>query len=301
MPQSEYAKLVEYLESHQQQERVVSQVKEEKQEKVVADSTKKLLEECSEKIHADIPLTKSTFESKGFDVSKFESLMRSRLIDGHKKSQTYERPYVSVTELTSCVRKNYYVRMKYQIDIEKQYQFAYLYLINQVGNTVHEVVQNLYDHTEVEKTIVSEKFQVKGRIDGIRDHFLLEYKTIDKKKFKNKYIEDHYVQGNIYAYILNTEYNYSIKTVTVVYFTRDLKGVYPFDIPVNLQKAELYLKRAPILLTSIARKSVPEPLGATNEHCKWCPYRSYCEEDPTELLQPFNEKKKVKKKSVFLL
>jgi len=297
MADNEYAKLVEYLETHQQQERVVEEI----QQKVTTKNTKKLLEECSAKIHADIPLTKSTFNSEGFDVHKFESLMRSKLIDDHKRGQTYERPFISVTELTSCLRKSYYSRMKYQIDISKQYQFSYLYLINHVGNTVHEIVQNLYDHTEVEKTIVSDKYKIKGRVDGIRDKFLLEYKTIDRNKFKNAYIADHFVQGNIYAFILNSEYNYKIHTVTVVYFTRDLKGVYPFDIPVAPKEAQKYIKRAPILLSSIERKSVPEPLGATTEQCKWCPYKSYCEKDTTELLQPFEEKKKVKKKSVFLL
>lgn len=299
----EYSNLIEFLEKQKRPGDVSSSRKKQKPVETkddVSKSTKQLLKECSEGIHSDIPITKSIQESKGFDVVKFESLMRSKLIDSYKRGQSYERPYISVTELTSCIRKNYYVRMKYPIDIEKQYQFSYLYLINCVGNVVHEVVQDLYDHTETEKTVLSEKFGVKGRVDGIKDNFLSEYKTIDQKKFHGKYYELHYIQGNIYACILNVEYNYSIDTITVVYFTRDFKRIFPFDIPFDRSKAEHYLRRAPLLKSCIAKKIVPKPIGADKEQCKWCSYKKYCEEDKTDMLQPFREKSKMKK-SVFLL
>jgi len=295
--------LISYLEK---QKRPVGPPKtvvdKETTKKEVVQNTKKILEECTGKIHADNPFTKTIRESKGFDVYKFESLMRSKLIDGHKRGQSYERPYISVTELNTCVRRNYYVRMKYPVDVAKQYQFAYLYLINQVGNTVHDVIQTLYDHTEVEKTIISEAFKVKGRVDGIRDNFLLEYKTIDVNKFKNVYFDAHYIQCLIYAYILNHEYNYNIDTITIVYVTRDLKRVIPFDLELDDKRALSLLKRAPMILESIAKKSVPDVIGADAEQCKYCPYVSICAEDPTDTPQPFKKPvKDTQKKSVFLL
>lgn len=297
----EYANLIEYLKK--QKSITSSRVKKKTPTKNndISESTKQLLEECSEKIHSDIPLTKNIRTSKGFDVSKFESLMRSKLIDDYKRQQSYERPYISVTELISCIRKAYYSRLKYAINLEKQYRFSYLYLINRVGNVVHDLVQDLYDFIENEKPVLSEKFGVKGRIDGIRDNFVFECKTIDKDKFQNKYLESHFHQGNIYAYILNVEYNYNIDTITIVYFTRDFKRIFPFDVPVDLNKAEDYLRRAPRLRNCIDRKIVPDPLGADKEQCKWCSYKKYCEEDRTEIMQPFKIKSKVKKKSVFLL
>lgn len=299
---NDLGKLINYLEQQKGPVGPPAPVKIEPTKEDVVNNTKKILEECTGKIHADIPLTKAIRDSKGFDVYKFESLMRSKLIDGHKRSQSYERPYISVTELNSCVRRNYYVRMKYPVDIAKQYQFAYLYLINEVGNTVHDVIQTLYDHTEVEKTIISETYKVKGRVDGIRDNFLLEYKTIDVNKFKNVYIEAHYVQGLIYAYILNHEYNYGIDTITIVYVTRDLKRVVPFDLELDDKRAEKLLKRAPMILNSIAKKTVPAPIGADDEQCKYCPYIKVCSEDATEIPQPFKRKvKNEQKKSVFLL
>ena len=311
MPNSlanDYESLIKYLETEKAKSSSFKKVepkqpkKSDVKQEDAAKKTKQLLEECSENIHADIPLTKAVQNSKGFDVFKFESLMRSKLVDGHKRSQSYERPYISVTELCSCIRKSYYIRMKYPINVEDQYQFSYLYLINEVGNTVHEAIQNLYDHTEVEKTILSEKYKVKGRVDGIRDRFLLEYKTIERAKFKGKYIEAHYIQGNIYAYILNTEYNYDIDTITIVYIMRDLKKVVPFDLPLDIKGAESYLRRAPIILDSVSSKRAPDPIGSDEEQCKYCLYKKYCEEDKTDMIQPFNKKdKKKKKKSVFLL
>jgi CRISPR/Cas system-associated exonuclease Cas4 (RecB family) len=297
----DYEQLISYLES--QTKKASTMVVEPEKISDVKSDTKKIIEECSE-IHSDVPLFKNKITSEGFDVFKFENLMRTKLIDGHIRGQSYERPYISVSELYSCIRKTYYNRMKYNVNLDKQYQFSYLYLINNVGNTVHDLVQSLYSHTEVEKTIISEKYKVKGRVDGIIDNFLLEYKTIDKDKFKNKHQDVHYIQGIIYAYILNTEYNYKIDTITIVYILRDLKRIVPFDLPLDNERAQKFLRRAPVILKNIYNKVVPEPIGSDKEQCNWCSYKKYCLEDKTERLQPFKkikENKNKTKKTVFLL
>ena len=293
---NEFANLVKYLEEQQKRE---SNTQERVLKQEIKQKTKKIIEECSAGIQSDVPLLKKVKFSKGFDVLKFESLMRSKLIDSYKRSQSYERPYISVTELCSCIRKSYYTRLKYSIDLENEYQFAYLYLINKVGNDIHEVIQTLYDHTEVEKTIISEKYKVKGRVDGIRDRFLLEYKSIDAEKFKEKYVDEHYTQSCIYAYILNTEYNYKIDTITIVYIIRNLKRIIPFDLPIDNNRAVKFLNRSQILQSHLTKKRVPEPVGATKEQCKWCSYKKYCEEDGNSTT--FSKQKEEKRKSIFLL
>ena len=69
------------------------------------NNTEKILEECKEeKLPTPQVITNSTL---GFDADKFENLMRSRLIDDYKKMQSYERPYISVTELFYCLRNTY--------------------------------------------------------------------------------------------------------------------------------------------------------------------------------------------------
>jgi len=298
-PNNPFEKLLDYLNA-QDQLKKKAPVKETKPKKVKKISdTQKLIEES--KIYSYIP--GETFEhpppkkSDGFDVSKFESMMRAKLIEEYKKTQTYERPYISVSELCSCIRKCYYVRIKYPVDFKNLYTFAYLYLIQKVGNVIHDIIQELYNFSETEKTVVSERFKVKGRVDGIRDSFLFEIKSIDFEKFNNQYIKEHYIQAIIYAYILNKEYNYKIKTITIIYVIRNLKKIVPFDLPINDKLAESILNKAPILKSAIESLQVPEPFGSTQELCKFCLYKKQCEEDKCEIMvQPFKKKKHPKDK-----
>lgn len=300
---NEYTKLFDYLDYHKKasggrtpkQKKKPPEDKREQKKRQIAAETKKLLEESSE-IHSYVPGHLPN-KSTGFDVEKFESLMRSRLVDDYKRLQSYERPYISVGELYSCTRQNYYTRLRYPVDVREQFRFAYLYLIQKIGNEIHTIVQELYDFTELEKTIVSEKYKVKGRIDGIRERYLYEIKSIDPGKFQNEYIKEHYYQANIYAYILNSEYDYKLEKVTIVYVLRDLKRVIPFDLPINDSLAKSHLSRAPLLLKAVSKREVIDPIGATNEQCKYCLYKKYCKKDNCiEVLQPFV--KKVKKKEV---
>jgi len=235
--------------------------------------------------------------SIGFDVDKFEKLMRSRLIDDYKKAQSYERPYISVTELFYCTRKAYYSRLKYATDLKKQFNFAYLDLINRVGNTVHEYVQEIYNFTETEKTIISEKYKVKGRIDAIYENFLYEFKTLDEKKFTGRYVKEHYYQPIIYSYILNSEYNYNISTITLVYFFRDnlKRKPYSIDLPLDDKVAINFLEQATLLHNCINRKEVPEPLNSNEDQCRWCPYIDFCKKDQSKMNKPFEIKSEEKK------
>jgi len=284
---NEYNNLFNYLEHHKKSsESRLKKPKEDIKAKHVADATKRLLEESQ--VHSYIPNVR---KSSGFNVSKFESLMRSRLIDGYKRLQGYDRPYISVGELYTCMRQNYYTRLHYPIDIKEQFRFAYLYLIQKIGNEIHNVIQELYDFTETEKTVVSEKYKVKGRIDGIRDIYLYEIKSYDIAKFENKYEQDHYLQANIYAYILNSEYGYKIKKVVLIYVMRDLKTIVPFDLPVDDALAKSLLKRAPLLHAALEKRETIDPLGATMNHCKYCAYPKVCKNDKcVDIIQPFAKK-----------
>lgn len=303
---NEFTKLVEYLESQViVKPEGVSDVKEDKPKDI-----KKIIEECTtdgksfeefKNIQSDSPFPPRHPVSKGFDVERFEALMKMKLVDEYKKLQSYERPYISVTELFSCLRKSYYIRLKYPVDLNKLYSFPYLYLINMVGNEIHDIVQSLYDFTDTEKTIVSERFKVKGRLDAIKENCLVEIKTIDVEKFQNTYRKIDYWQGSVYAYILNTEYSTSIDTITIVYFLRNLKEVVPFDLPFDANLALKFLSYGPVLHSKVSQKSVPDPVNADSEQCKYCLYRKFCLEDETSLVRPFQRKDSDSKKSAFLL
>lgn len=295
---NKYGALLEYLESESSVKKVVK--KEEplftidtKQD--VSKETKELLKNSLEGIHSDVYQKPPNVISRGFNVDKFENFMRTKLVDNHKRMSSYERPYISVTELFTCLRQTYYKRKDYKIDVSKQFGFSYLYLINKVGNTIHDVIQELYDHTEIEKSVISKKYSVKGRVDGIRNNFVLEYKSIDESKFTGKYILEHYFQGIIYAYLLNSEYGYKIDTITIVYIMRNLKRIVPFDLPIDDKKAIHFLEFGPVLKNCLEMNKVPDPTNSTNEQCKWCQYKKYCDKEN------INPNKVKKNKPVFLL
>ena len=299
---NEYEKLLRYLEK-QEPKSVAIPLKKEKipnptKKELASRNTKKILEEATIDDFIDLPHihVRKTHQSKSFDISKFESMMRSKLIEEYKTRQSYERPYISVSELYVCLRQNYYVRKRYQVNIKAQFQFSYLYMIQKVGNVIHELFQDIYNFTEVEKSVVSEKFKVKGRLDAIKGKTLYEIKTIDPTKFKGTYIKEHAFQGLIYAYILITEYGYDIDNITIIYVLRNLKTIQAFDIKIDMKLAETFLTRGPILLSNLDQNIVPEPIGANKEQCRWCPYKSYCGDDGFKNITPPFIKKEKKKK-----
>ncbi|MHA1623153.1 MAG: CRISPR-associated protein Cas4 [Candidatus Heimdallarchaeaceae archaeon] len=285
-------------------DRIKKPKKQTKKEKIKTD-TKKILEESQIDQFKDIPSHRKKLPSKGFDVEQFESLMRSKLIEEHKTRQSYERPYISCSELYVCMRQTYYSRKRYQINVKAQYRFSYLYLIQKVGNVIHDIFQELYNFTEVEKTVVSEKYKVKGRIDAIQEYILYEIKSIDAEKYTGKYQEVHYIQSNIYAHILTTEYDHKIKNISLIYVLRNLKKVYVFDLEVDHELAKKYLERAPILLKALDDNKIPETIGASKDQCRYCSYKKYCEKDGYDkIVPPYIKKKQAKKeekKSVFLI
>lgn len=328
--ENEYEKLLRYLESQnynrpskgdlkfkpvdtlkQTREKIKakSEAKPKTKKEEVSEATKKLLEESQIDEYIDLPHTHGKhLPSKGFNVQQFESLMRAKLIEEYKTRQSYERPYISCSELYNCTRQNYYVRKRYQIDISAQYKFSYLYLIQKVGKVIHDIFQELYNFTEVEKSIVSEKFKVKGRVDALKEKTLYEIKSLDTDKYTGKYVREHYIQAVIYAHILIHEYDYPIDNITIIYVLRNLKSIRVFDLDVDEKVALMYLERAPLLLRALDSNKVPDPVGAISDHCKFCPYQKYCEKDTyTKIIPPFleqtekKEKSKKKEKSVFLL
>ncbi|RLF57673.1 MAG: hypothetical protein DRN27_07320 [Thermoplasmata archaeon] len=306
---NEYENLVRYLDKQEIKKIADNAPISEKtktktvtKKELASQNTKKLLEEATIDDFKDLPtvhINKGN-QSKSFDVIKFESMMRSKLVEEYKTRQSYERPYISVSELYVCMRQNYYVRKRYQSDIKSQFRFAYLYLIQKIGHVIHEIFQDLYNFDEVEKSVVSEKYKVKGRLDAVKGKVIYEIKSIDPTKFKGVYIKEHLFQGIIYAYILIKEYGYEIDNITIIYILRDLKTIRAFDVKIDMALAESFLMRGPILLSAIEENVVPETIGATKKQCQWCPYKKFCEDDGfNKIIPPYKRKKKsITKKEV---
>jgi CRISPR/Cas system-associated exonuclease Cas4 (RecB family) len=316
---NDYTKILDYLDSldtttTKKKEEVKQPLPEKhkssstlvlEEEEKVRKSTREIIQKSKTKEGKELPGKKSS----GFDVKKFESLLRTKLIDEYKKLQSYERPYISVSEIVACIRKAYYYRLKFSVDVKDLFKFPYIGLIQEVGNSIHSYVQTTYDFTEVNKTLVSDKFGVKGKTDASKDNYLYELKTVDEDKVPSEPLSYHYDQGLIYAYIMNTEYGYNIDTITVVYIVRsNLRKIVPFDVPMNEERAKSLLERGVTLRNHLVKNTTPEPLGATIDQCNFCEFKKFCEKDPSEVTKPYDFSKFEKEidkvdlsKSVFLL
>ena len=280
----DYKKLVSYLESE-----IKVQPKKEGKTDV-------------REVHSDVPRYDRKRTSPSFNIYQFEDAKRDKLIKNFEKRYRRNKLTTSVTEILGCVRKNYYLRLRFPIDFKKHFRFAYLDFITTMGNKMHDYVQELYNFDAVELPIESKEHKVKGRIDALKGkENLIELKSIDVEKI-NDIKTNHYEQGLVYSYILNKYYGYDINLITVVYIGRDLRTIVPMDAPINWStetvKVESILNRSLTLLKAVKDKKLPEPFGSTKEECKFCPYKDICGDNE---IKAETESKENKKEAVFLL
>jgi CRISPR/Cas system-associated exonuclease Cas4 (RecB family) len=292
---SKYEKLLKYLEQHEtvvKEKPKKPEPKKIEEPKTIEDSkeqvrqlTKEMIKETE--VFSFVPShVKKKYPTEGFDVRLFEEKLVKKLIEEHKKLQSYERPYISVTEVINCLRACYYYRKKYSIDLKKKFTYPYLFVRRKVGDAVHEAIQSIYSFDEVEKTIISEKFHVKGRLDGLSDVFVIDFKP--SETLRNEVDQKHYDQGNIYATILNTEYGYSIQKVVIVYYILNFKDMQVFSNKVDLKRGLEFLKRGKLLKERIENNILIDPIGATEKECRYCPYVKFCQRDGFEAISPPN-------------
>jgi len=215
--------------------------------------------------------------SKGFDVSKFKQNLIKRLIDDYKSYENYERPYLSVGEILSCMRAVYFARKKYAIDYYKKFSFPFLLFFQERGIALHRIVQNAYGMEKIDYTIISKVYKVKGKCDGVLGNFLYEIKIVDPDKFTGTYNPKDFNQANIYAYILNSEYKTKFDTITLVYVIGDLKHVIPIDVPVDMPKGQKMMQKASVLWSCIRENKIPEDNFCVMDECNFCAYKKYCE------------------------
>jgi len=253
--------------------------------------------------------TDSLQSSKGFDVSLLRKNAKEKLIEEFKSSQQYERPYISITELVSCPRQVYYSRKKYQVDFDKMFNFVYLKLAANIGNSFHNFIQDTYGFKEKEKTVISEQYKVKGRLDATQANFVYEIKPVDEDKMKDPYNKAHYDQAVIGAWILNNEYNYYIDTITLIYYVRNnfRKNPIALDFPYVPSRAIELLSIASYLHRCLQDNTVPTIKTKDGNLCKYCPYTGYCTNDKLEsvhkessLIYNSKEPEKKKKEAVIL-
>jgi len=228
--------------------------------------------------------------SKFFDMQLFIDNIKSKIIEKKITSQLYEKPYISVSEILGCERKIYFDRKKYSIDNDKIVSYPMVDIICEVGDIVHNYIQKIYPFDEIEKTIISKKYKIKGRVDAISKDVLYEIKTIDPKLSNISRIrQKDFDQANIYTEILNDEFGYSIHNIVIIYVPRDFKNIITLDILPNKHDAQKILEKASDIYQSINKNEIPSYNEIYKNDCKFCEFEEYCIKD------------KSKNKNIFLL
>jgi len=164
------------------------------------------------------------------------------------------------------------------------FNFVYLKLAANIGNAYHNFIQETYGFQEKEKTIISESYKVKGRVDAVQGNHIYEIKPVDQDKIKEAYKKVHYDQAVMGAYILNRDYRYYIDTITLIYYIRDnfRKNPIAFDFAYNAARAEFLLTIAKTLHKCLQDNTVPSIKTDDKGLCSYCPYITYCENDKVE-------------------
>jgi len=212
---------------------------------------------------------------RGFNSDKLMALMRAEIVkNGERYKKFRSKEYLSVTEIIGCPRMSYYSRKNFT---EDKFIYPNLLWIQEVGKTIHKTIQKVYPFDKCEETLISKKFGVKGKYDGIENSSLVELKSLDRAKYTGTYIKDHLYQGVIYVYIMNHEYGYKIDNISIVYIMRDLKDKKPptFNLKPNDALAEKFLNRALLIHKCLAQNKVP-PVNKSEMSCQWCPYKKQC-------------------------
>lgn len=318
--ESKYANLLKFLEKEetliksQEKKKEKEKPKKVKKETVKPEDTKEQVRKLTKQMIEEsdqfsfVPSNvKNKYPTEGFNVRLLEEKLVKKLIEDHKRLQSFERPYISVSEVFKCLRACYYYRKKYSIDLKEKFQYPYLYLRQRVGDAVHEAIQSVYSFDEVEKTVISELYHVKGRLDGLVDRYVIDFKPSEQSR--ENVDEQHYDQANIYATILNTEYGYSIEKVVIVYYILNFKDMQVFTNKVDIKRGLNFLERGKLLKNHLENMILIDPLGATEKECRYCSYKKYCDKDgfkevappkfqmvknekPTEKIEPPKQEKK---------
>lgn len=212
-----------------------------------------------------------------FDLNIFKSNLRKKLISDYYKIREYERPYISITDILSCIRKVYYERMKYNPEEGKLFTFPQLKLINEVGNTIHDNIQNNYEFDEKEKVLKSEKYKLKGRVDAIKNKTVFEIKSVEPKEFPLKEIRQRdYDQGIIYGHILKYDYGYDVNQIEVIYVSRNLKDIQILKTKIDFKRAEKIMEKSIELYECLKISKSPHLYDKPEDECKFCQFNKYC-------------------------
>jgi len=182
--------------------------------------------------------------------------------------------FISVTEVTQCLRLSYYFRV-----IPKESP-SMLFLL--AGSAFHEHITKVaaerygFEREKTACTLIDMPNGDSFKFCGKADLFDPSTRTLIEIKFVNKLpkepYDEHIMQTCIYKYLFNAS------KVFIVYFARKDKGGRPeirvFEVYACESDYKKAVERAKTLYWALQNKILPK--AEKGVYCQYCPYRYQC-------------------------
>lgn len=199
--------------------------------------------------------------------------IRKRVMSVVDRDKEYEDNRISVTELTRCLRKSYFIRkLGEEIGLQQAWYFYR-------GILFDEDLTSRFPKNQIRIThrIRNTPILISGRLDFIYEGAVWDLKTTDGLYFVDRdgAKTEHIEQVKFYAV------NEALNKAALCYISLGGASIFEFDIsPEEAEEiTETFEKRAKDLYTSLTNNSPPErDEGRTKAHweCKLCQYADKC-------------------------
>jgi len=188
-----------------------------------------------------------------FDINEFVDEL-------HKKfEQKYDPTWIMPSEITTCLRKSFYIRKKGKNVIGESAVYGIA-----IHNTVQDVAKKFNCEIEKEVNGKIDGIEIKGRADLVCSDSVIEIKTT------TIHDQRHYFQLAIYAKLLNLNKAYMLyidrDTANITFFQIDISFVLPFAI-----------ERVRAFTNALVNNKLPSK--EYSSLCKYCIYKTYCDND----------------------
>jgi hypothetical protein len=257
------------------------QTEEQKQKLVQLKNSLVFDEEFSKPIIRNIDPT----DEKPYKLTKdyIVSILREHEKEEIQKRTTYEKKTINAYDLVGCIRKSYYA-MKGIQEIPKTNSYPYGELVQQMGNSCHDVLQKRLPSKSNELKIkITDVYSItiNVRTDILwNDNVVVEIKTKDVVPHQAE--AEHIVQALIYAYLLNTHMNHQIELVQILYVARGKLDIAVFDVPItedHMMKVGNKLQKYTSDLIAFFEADTPPPMDhkyVITKACMFCNYEHEC-------------------------
>jgi CRISPR/Cas system-associated exonuclease Cas4 (RecB family) len=225
----------------------------------------------------------------------FNGMMRD-IIQSRRRKNVPEDNVLHVTELATCLRKNY---LHHKMFREHP---ADTLLIFEVGNLIHEHVSKMLKSNEQIERVISEMpmwtyvsdgdFRISGTVDDLiifKDGSELVLEKKSTSDLPPEASEHHLSQINFYMKMLG------VIDGQIAYFAKKNMKTKSFDVTLNEELFKETLERAKKLARCLKDKIIPEAESKLdkkkNWECKFCLYDDVCLGLPTQMCMDTTIKK----------